>query len=463
MESNSNYLISEKPGKLLVKFSIPCILSLLISALYNIVDQIFIGNSDVGAIGNTATTIVFPLTCIALAFALMLGDGCASFMSLESGKGEGDKIHKAVGTTITIGVIISLIFLVICFPLLSEILTFFGARTEKALTYSIEYGRIILIGVPFYILMNAICSIIRADGSPKISMISMVAGAVINVILDAALILGAKMGLTGAALATIIGQIASFIIAVAYLFKSKTFKLKLSSFKPEGKIIGHVAKLGFSSFLTQISIVIVSIVSMNLLAKYGMQSEYGAEDPQAIFGIVMKIFTIAVNIAVGIAAGAQPIIGYNYGAKRFDRVKQLLKLILISNVILGVICTILFETIPGPIIKLFGSNSSNPDLYMQFGIKTIRIYLAFICFTLVQKVVAIYLQATGNPIKATILSLLRDVVALIPAMCLLPLSLGIDGILYSSWVTDIISIIVTIIFVIMEVKKLNKQEISSEE
>ena len=211
---NNNFLGTEKVGKLLAKFAIPCILSLLISALYNIVDQIFIGNSNVGAIGNTATTIVFPLTCIALAFALMLGDGTASFMSLESGKGEGSKIHKAVGSAIVVGLIISILFVAICAPTLSNILYFFGARTDKALSYSIEYGTIILIGVPFYILMNLFNSVIRADGSPKIAMISMVSGALINIILDAVFINGFGMGLTGAALATIIGQIASFIISL---------------------------------------------------------------------------------------------------------------------------------------------------------------------------------------------------------------------------------------------------------
>ncbi len=462
MENNSNYLISEHPRKLLVKFAVPCILSLLISALYNIVDQIFIGNSSVGAIGNTATTIVFPLTCIALAFGLLLGDGCAAYMSLESGKGEGDKIDKAVGTTIVCGIIISILFLVICCPLLSPILNFFGAKTEDSLKYSLEYGKIILIGVPFYILMNALCSIIRADGSPKTSMISLVLGAVINIVLDAVFILGLDMGLTGAALATIIGQIASFIVAVVYLFKSKIFRLKIQSFKVEFNTIGKVSKLGLSSFLTQISIVIVSIVSMNLLAKYGLESEYGAEDPQAIFGIVMKIFTIAVNISVGIAAGAQPIIGYNYGAQRLDRVKKFLNLVLISNLIIGIIFTILFETIPGPIIKLFGSNSKNPDLYIEFGKMTIRIYLAFICFTLIEKVVAIYLQAIGSPVKATILSLLRDVIILIPSMCILPIFLGIKGILYSSWITDIVSIIVTIVFLLFEYKKLNKKIVNQE-
>ncbi len=456
MDNNNDYLINEKVSKLLVKFSIPCILSLLISALYNIVDQIFIGNSSVGAIGNTATTLVFPLTCIALAFGLMLGDGCASFMSLQSGKGEKDKIHQAVGTTITLSIIVSIIFIIISFAFLDPILEFFGAKTEEALKYAREYGFIIIIGVPFYIIMNALNSIIRADGSPKTAMISMVLGAVINVILDAIFIMGCDMGLTGAALATIIGQIASFIVSVIYLFKSKTFKLKLNSFKIDFAAMKHICQLGFSSFLTQISIVIVSIVSMNMLAKYGAESKYGVNDPQAIFGIVMKVFTIVVNISVGIAAGAQPIIGYNFGAKRFDRVKEILKLILISNLIVGIVATIILECFPGQIISIFGSNSANPENYLEFGKLTIRIYLSLITFTLIQKVTAIFLQACGHPVKATILSLLRDVIAIVPAMVLLPKALGIIGVLYSSIVSDSISIIVTIILLVIEVRHLNK-------
>lgn len=346
MENNNDYLLNEKVSKLLVKFLIPCILSLLISALYNIVDQIFIDNSSVGAIGNTATTLVFPLTCIALAFGLMLGDGCASYMSLQSGMGEKDKIHKAVGTTITISIIISIIFVIISFAFLTPILEFFGARTEEALKYSKEYAIIIIIGVPFYIIMNALNSIIRADGSPKTAMISMVLGAILNIILDAVFINGCNIGLTGAALATIIGQIASFVVSVIYLFKSKTFKLKLASFKIDLKTFVHILQLGFSSFLTQISIVIVSIVSMNMLAKYGANSKYGVNDPQAIFGIVMKVFTIVVNISVGIAAGAQPILGYNYGAKRYDRVKELLRLIILSNIVVGGIATTVLQCFP---------------------------------------------------------------------------------------------------------------------
>lgn len=320
-----NYLETEKTSKLLLKFSLPCVLSLLISALYNIVDQIFIGNSNVGAIGNTATTIVFPLTCIALAFGLLIGDGAAAYMSLCQGRKENDKIGRAIFTAISVSVIISIIFIIIAFPLLDNILALFGAKTLASLEKSHEYGFIILIGVPFYIIMNMLNSIIRADGNPKIAMISMVLGAVINVILDAVFIFPLNMGL-----------------------------------------------------------------------------------------------------------------------------------ILVSNIILGIIATLIFQLFPEAIIKMFGSNSKNPDLYIEFGIKAVRIYLMLILFTIIQKVSSIFLQAIGNPIKAIILSLVRDVIAFVPLTILLPLALGINGILWSSVFADIIAIILTAILLLFEVRKMNK-------
>ncbi len=460
----NDYLIKEKPSKLLIKFALPCILSLLISALYNIVDQIFIGNSTEGTLGNTATSIVFPLTCIALAFGLMLGDGAASYISLCLGRKDDKKISSIVGTVISVGIIISALFLLICFPLLSNILSFFGAKTPESLDKSYQYGFVILIGVPFYILMNAINSIIRADGSPKTSMISMVTGAVINVILDAIFILVLNMGVFGAALATIIGQFASFLISIFYLaFKTKTFKLKLKDFKISFSALINVSKLGISSFLTQIAIVIISIVSMNMLALYGAKSKYGINDPQAIIGVVMKVFTIVVNIAVGIASGAQPIVGYNYGAGQIKRVKELLKLVLVSTFIVGVIATLLFELIPGQILSIFGSNSSNPENYLEFGILAMRIYLGGILFTLLQKVTSIFLQAIDKPIKSTLLSLIRDVLAMVTFTTTLPLGMGIMGVLWAAPISDIFGITFSVIFLVIEIRKLDKMNEQKED
>lgn len=456
--NNSDFLGKEKMGKLILKFSIPCILSLLISALYNIVDQIFIGNSSVGSIGNTATTIVFPLTTIALAFGLLLGDGCAAFMSICLGRQEKDKLNRAVGNAILISFICSILFLVICLPLLSQILELFGAKTQKSLNMSYQYGFIIVIGFPFYIMMNTINSIIRADNSPKIAMISMISGAITNIILDALMILVFNMGLYGAALATIIGQIVSFIISVAYLFFSKIFKLNIKSFIPNLESILEINKLGFSSFLTQIAIVIISVVSMNSLARYGANSKYGVNDPQAIVGVVMKVFSIVVNIVVGIAAGAQPVIGYNYGASKFKRVKQGFWSVIISSIIVGLIATLIFQTMPRQIIGIFGANSSNKDLYFEFGEKTVRIYLMLITFTCIQKVSSIFLQSISSPIKATALSLIRDVIAFVPLTLCLPMVLGIEGVLYAAPIADGISIIFTVILLLLEFKKMNKLE-----
>ncbi len=456
--NNSDFLGKEKIGKLILKFSIPCILSLLISALYNIVDQIFIGNSDVGSIGNTATTIVFPLTTIALAFGLLLGDGAAAYMSLCLGKGDKEKLNKTVGSAILLSFIFSMLFYAICFPLLDNILTCFGAATEEALTKSHEYGFIIVIGFPFYIVMNALNSIIRADNSPKIAMISMISGAFINVVLDALMILVWKMGLTGAALATILGQAVSFLISASYLFFSKTFKLNFRSFIPDFAVILETLKLGFSSFLTQISIVIASVVSMNVLAVYGAQSKYGVNDPQAIVGVVMKVFAIVVNIAVGIAAGAQPVIGYNYGAAKYDRVKKGFGIVLVSTAIVGIIATIVFQMIPQHVVGIFGANTTNKELYFEFGEKTVRIYLMLIIFTCLQKVTSIFLQSISSPIKSTLLSLIRDVIALVPLTICLPIFLGIDGVLWAAPISDGIAIIFTIFFIVSEFKKMNKLE-----
>lgn len=456
--NSSTFLGTEKMSKLIVKFSIPCILSLLVSALYNIVDQIFIGNSSVGTLGNTATTIVFPLTVIALAFGLVLGDGAAAYMSILLGKGEKDKLPKVVGTSIIISLVCSLLFYAVCFPLLDNILDFFGAKTPESLALAHEYGFIIVIGFPFYILTSTLNSIIRADNSPQVAMFSLVAGALFNIAFDALMVIVWNMGLFGAALATILGQVLSFVISSLYLFKTKTFKLTLKSFIPDFKELGTVLKLGLSSFLTQISIVIISVVSMNTLARYGRDSKYGVNDPQAIVGVVMKVFTIVINIVVGIAAGAQPVIGYNYGAKKYDRVKQGYFIVLISSTIVALIATILFQTIPTQIVGMFGAKTTNPETYFEFGEKTVRIYLMLIIFTCIQKVSSIFLQSISSPVKATVLSLVRDVITFVPLTICLPMGMGIEGVLWAAPISDMIALIITFILVFLEFKKLDKNK-----
>lgn len=458
MYENNNYLIKEKIGKLLLKFSIPCTISLLISALYNIVDQIFIGNSNVGTIGNTATSLVFPIITIGLALGLMLGDGTASYISLCMGRGDTKKVGKAIGTATVVGIIIGVLFIAICFPLLDQILTFLGARTPESLAAAKEYAVWILIGMPFFVLLNALNPIIRADGYPKVAMASTLSGCIANIILDAIFIYPCNMGLTGAAMATTIGIVLSLIVSLFAVIKPKSFKWELKDFIPDLRILWQEIKQGFSSFLTQFSIVIITIVSMNMLAQYGAESKYGANDPQAIIGVIMKVFSIAINIAVGISSGAQPIIGYNYGAKRYDRVKQTIKYVYLAVIITGVIFTVLFETIPGPILSIFGTNSSNPDLYLEFGIKALRIYLMFILFTSIQKTTSITLQSLGKPVQATILSLARDVISFVPFTICLPFALGLDGILWAAPCADGVGIIVSAIFLFIELNKMSRHE-----
>ncbi len=456
MESNNKYLGKEKVSKLLLKFSIPCILSLLISSLYNIVDQIFIGNSELGFLGNAATSIVFPITIISVAFAWAIGDGSAAFLSLCQGRKDTKNAHIAIGNGILINFIISVLFVLLGFLFMDNLLFLFGA-SEATLPIAQDYFKIILIFIPIYMMANGMNAIIRADGSPGFSMMSTLVGAITNIILDPIFIFVFKWGISGAAWATVIGQCLSLIVSIIYFTKTKTFKLSWSSFKINFGIFSNVIKLGISTFITQMSIVIISLVCNIMLAKYGAISKYGPDIPIAVIGICMKVFTIVINIAIGIILGAQPILGYNYGAKEYGRVKETFKLALISTIIVGLLSMILFELCPSVIIKMFGTES---DLYMEFAIKTFRIFLFFIVFTCTIKISSIFFQAVGNPVKASIVSLTRDIVLFVPLVIILPQFMGVEGTLYAAPISDFIGIIITIILLILFFKKLGQEEIS---
>lgn len=329
---NSQFLGKEKISKLMLKFSIPCVLSLLVSALYNIVDQIFIGNSELSTLGNAATGVVFPIFIIAQAFAWCFGDGCAAYLNICQGRKDTQTAHKSIGSGITITLIVSLILMAVFFPLKQQILTLFGA-SENSIGMAIEYFNIILSFFPLYMLSNMMNAVIRADGSPAWSMASMLAGAITNIILDPVFIFGAKWGMSGAALATVIGQTVSFIITLVYFFRTKTFKLTVRSFLPNIKAFSPALQLGASSFITQMTIVIISLVCNIMLAGYGAVSQYGVDIPIAIIGIESKVFTVVINLVVGIVLGCQPIISYNMGAKQYDRVKELYRKILLCTVV----------------------------------------------------------------------------------------------------------------------------------
>ncbi len=449
MENEENILGKEKIGKLMRKFSIPCIISLLVNSLYNIVDQIFIG-WGVGYLGNGATNIVFPITMICLAFALMFGDGSSAYLSLKLGEKKKDEATKGVANGIIISTIISIILCILTLIFLQPLLNVFGC-TDNLREYAIGYGRIIAIGLPFMMIGTTLNSIIRADGSPNYSMTSMVSGAILNTILDPIFIFIFKMGVEGAAIATILSQFITFILNVIYIKKFKTIRLTKQSFKIQLGTAKRVLLLGISSFITQMSFVVVMAVENNLLVKYGAQSKYGSEIPITVIGIVMKINQILNSIIVGISVGAQPIIGYNYGAEKYDRVKKALKLVLRLGVIISTIAFILFQTIPDKLIAIFGSGDQK---YMDFACLAFRTYLMLCICNGIQIPSGIFFQAIGKSTKSAILSLSRQVLFLIPSMIILSNMFGINGILSSGPVADGLAFIIATILLLKELKQL---------
>ncbi len=462
MENEENILGKEKIGKLIRKFSIPCIISLLVNSLYNIVDQIFIG-WGVGYLGNGATNVVFPLTMICLAFSLMFGDGASAYLSLKLGEKKKEEAGKGVANGIAMSVIIALIMCVITLGFLPQLLNVFGC-TDNLREYALKYGYIIAIGLPFMMIGTTLNSIIRADGNPKYAMTSMVSGAILNTMLDPIFIFVFKMGVEGAAIATVISQILTFIINICYIKKFKSVTLNKESFKIKASVARKVAMLGISSFITQMSIVVVMAFENNLLGKYGGQSKFGSEIPITVLGIVMKISQILNSIIIGIAAGAQPIIGYNYGAGKYDRVKRTLKTVLGLSVIISTIAFILFQTIPDKLISIFGSGDAN---YMEFACIAFRTYLMLVICNGIQIPSGIFFQAIGKSVKSAVLSLSRQILFLIPAMVTFGKIWGIDGILYAGPFADGLAFLIASTLLILEVKHLrnneNKETVTVEE
>lgn len=450
MEQEENILGKEKINKLIKKFSIPCIISLLVNSLYNIVDQIFIGQG-VGYLGNGATNVVFPLVMIGLAFSLMFGDGASSYLSLKLGEKKKEEAKIGIGNGIVLSIITSVLLCLITLIFLPVLLKIFGC-TDNLRDYAMIYGKIIAIGFPFSMIGTTLNSIIRADGSPKYAMTSMLAGAILNTILDPIFIFVFNRGVEGAAIATVISQILTFILNVAYIKKFKSIKLDKNSLKLRGNVSRKVSALGISSFITQMSIVCVMTVENNLLGKTGAQSKFGSEIPITVLGIVMKISQILNSIIIGIAAGSQPIFGYNYGARKFDRVKQTLKIVLGSSLVISTIAFILFQTIPDKLILIFGSGDEN---YIEFACLAFRTYLLLCIFNGVQIPSGIFFQAIGKSTKSAILSLSRQIVILIPAMIILSQMFGIMGVLYAGPVADGLAFVLAVILLFRELKHLN--------
>lgn len=448
----SNYLGTEKVTKLLRKYTIPCIFSLIISCLYNIVDQIFVGNG-VGYLGNAATGVIFPITVVGWGVSLFFGDGAAAAMSVSLGKNDLKDIHRCVGNSILFTFLSGLMIILIAYLGQADLLRMIGA-TDANMTLALEYGNIIYTMMPLAMVQNCMASIIRADGSPQYAMKAMLVGALFNMIGDPIAIFTFHLGIRGAAYATILGQLISFLICVRYFTHPKNFHLTTSSFQIDATLLKHTMSLGTSSLFTQLSIVLITVINNVLLVRYGALSPYGADIPLAAFVVIMKLFQIILNIAIGIAVGAQPIVGYNYGAKRYDRVKELLKWILIWITAVSVIATVLFEAVPFFFIRLFGSDS---ELYTQFASQCLRIYLTFITLTCLQKGCSIFFQSLGQAKIAAPLSLLRDVILMILSI-LIPTVWGVNGIFIAAPIADIIAGGITAVLMIRLWQQLSKEE-----
>ena len=450
----------EKIPKLLLKFSIPCVVGLLIGALYNIVDQIFIGNSELGILGNAATGVSFPVICIANAFAWCIGDGAASFLSICSGRKDGEKAHKCVGTGVTVSALISLVLAAVCLAFAQPLMRMFGA-SDQTEGMAVEYFRIIALFFPFYLLSNVMNSMIRADGSPTFAMIALASGAVINLVLDPIFIYVCKWGIAGAAWATAIGQAVSFFLCALYFIRPKCFTLSLRSFLPDGKVLKDVVLLGLATFVTQIAIVVMALVCNITLARYGSLSHYGQDIPISVFSIQTKVYTVVGNIVTGIVLGSQPIFGYNYGAGKLDRVRQTYRVVLIVSVAVGLISTAIFQFWPELVINLFGAGD---ELYMEFAKKTFRIYLSLVTVTGLTKMTTVFFQSIGKSIQAVVASLVRDIVCFTPLAIFLSAGLernapgsGINGILWAAPIADGVAAVVILCLTLTFFRKLKKE------
>lgn len=452
-----NILATQPIGKLLRKFAIPSIISMVVSTLYNIVDQIFIG-WGVGYLGNGATNVILPLTVIALALGLLIGDGVTAYFSLCLGQQNKKSAAQGVCNAIIMLLLVSIIITTISLVFMQPLCNLFGA-TESIMPYALDYGYIIAIGFPFYIFSMGFNSVIRADGKSVYAMLITLSGAILNTILDPIFIFVFNMGVTGAAIATVIGQIVSFVMTLVYLKKFRNISITKDYFKINAKLCARICGLGISSFVMQIAATIVIIAMNNVLVKYGANTIYGSEIPMTTLGITMKINQIITGIVIGIAVGAQPIIGYNYGAKKLDRAKKTYLMAIVCSTVVMAVGTIIFQLFPNAIISIFGSES---ELYNEFAVKCLRIFLMFIILNGFQICTGIFFQAIGKPIQATLVSLSRQVFFLLPALFILPIFLGLEGALWAGPFGDICAFVLTFILGLLEVRKMNKKHLTIE-
>ena len=467
MDTGNQFLGTERIGKLMRQYAIPCIISLLVGALYNIVDQIFIANASyLGSYGNAANTVVFPLTVVALAIAVMIGDGCCAFVSMALGRNEADKAKRSVGNAVVLSIAGSLVLTAIYLVFADGIIAMFGGTVnEETFRHAQEYFFYITLGIPFYMFGQAMNPVIRADGSPRFAMVSTLAGAVINIILDPIFIFVFKWGMMGAAVATVIGQVATALLAVWYLLHMKVIRPAKTDFALSGSVCGRMLTLGITSFLSQISLVAAMAAINNMLRKYGAldavfgQAQY-AQIPMAVVGIVMKFFQIVISIVVGMAAGCIPIVGYNMGAGKTLRVRDLFTRLLVAEALVGAAALVLAEGFPRQLIAIFGA-ANESSYYTAFAVKAFRTYLCMMILACVNKACFIFLQAVGKALASTLLSMFREVVFGVGFALLLPVFFGLDGVLYSMPVSDILTFVISAIIIVKTYREWNVEGVQN--
>lgn len=449
-EGANVYLVQQPLGRLMEKYAVPCIISLLVAALYNIVDQIFIANASyLGSYGNAANTVVFPLTVVALAVAVMIGDGCCAFVSISLGAQEAENAHRSVGNAVVLSIAGSLVLTALYLLCMDPLLTVFGGRVnEQTFACAREYFFYIALGVPFYMFGQAMNPVIRSDGSPRFAMATTLAGAAVNIVLDPVFIFGFRWGMMGAALATVFGQVLTALAAVWYLRHMRSVRLTRDSFRLRAGLCARFLPLGVCSLLSQISLVAAMAAINNMIRKYGAldpifgQPDY-AQIPMAVVGIVMKFFQIVISISVGMAAGCIPIVGYNIGAGRNDRARRLFKLLLMAEAAVGAVALVIVECFPGALIQIFGA-ANESAYYTEFAVRSFRIYLMTMILACVNKATFIYLQSLGRALLSMLLSMVREVVFGVGFALLLPLFFGLDGVLYSMPVSDVLTFLISL-------------------
>lgn len=452
-EQQKNPLASERIGKLIAKFTIPAIISMLVSSLYNIVDQIFIGQG-VGMLGNAATNIAFPVSIICTATALLLGIGAASNYNLRSGEGRDEEARRMAGCGLSMLVICGVIFMVILLVFLKPLMLGFGA-TEEIMPYALDYTGITAFGVPFLILTTGGCHLVRADRSPSYSMACMLSGAIINTILDPIFIFVCGWGIKGAAVATILGQIVSGVMIIIYFSKMSRMKLTKEMLIPKAEQIGAICALGMASGINQVAMAIVQITMNNTLRRYGAVSVYGSDIPLACVGVISKLNMVFMSICIGVSQGCQPIFGFNYGAKNYPRVREAYRKAATISVIAGICFFLCFQLFPRPLVSIFGTGTEE---YFQFAERYLRIFMMMTFINGIQPMSSGFFTSVGKAVLGMIVSLTRQIIFLLPLILIFPRFMGIDGVMYAGPIADGAAAVITILFVIKEMKIMKQAE-----